>query len=192
MNDPSIAARLDRLPVTRTHLITTAIIGIGFFFDIYDVLLAGVLGSVLTGFFQLDKLLLPAVLGSSFLGMFFGAVMLGGAADRLGRRSTYLLNLAIYSVFTLAGAFSVNAPMLIVCRFLAGVGLGSQLPLGDTYLSEILPAKARGRLIAWAYTLGFMGVPASGLLARVLVPIAPLGIHGWRLLFVAGSRLNEL
>lgn len=186
-NRPTIAARLDRLPVTRTHVIVTAIVGIGFFFDIYDVLLAGVLGAVLTDYFKLDRMALPSVLGSSFLGMFFGAVFIGRAADKLGRRTTYLLNLAIYSAFTLLGAFSTNAPMLIASRFLAGVGLGSQLPLGDSYLAEVLPAKARGRFIAWAYTLGFLGVPASGVLARVLVPSRVLDVPGWRWLFVVGS-----
>src|SRR5215467_3208779 len=171
MEHPTIAARLDRLPVTRTHVVVTAIVGVGFFFDLYDVLLAGVLGAVLTDFFNLDRVALPAVLGSSFLGMFFGAVFLGWSADTLGRRTSFLLNLAIYSTFTLIGGLSINGPMLIASRFLAGVGLGSQLPLGDSYLSEILPAKQRGRFIAWAYTVGFLGVPASGLLARGLVPV---------------------
>ncbi len=187
MLDSSVGARLDRLPITRTHLMLTGIVGIGFFFDIFDLQLAGVLGRVLTGVFHLNRSVVPALLGASFLGMFFGAVLLGRAADKLGRRNTYLLNLAIYSLFTLAGAFSMNAAMLMVCRFAAGVGLGSQLPLGDSYLSEILPVKQRGQFIAWAYTVGFLGFPVAGLLARVLVPLAPLGFAGWRWLFVVGS-----
>jgi putative MFS transporter len=183
----SIAARLNRLPLTRTHRVATVIAGIGSFFDLFDIFLAGVLGTVLTQEFHLSRLALPAIIGSSFVGMFFGATLLGRFADRYGRRTAFLLNLGIYSAFTLLGAFSVNAPMLIATRFLAGVGIGAELPLVDTYLSELLPAKYRGRYTAWAYTLGFMGVPAAGFLGRLLVPQAPFGISGWRWMFVAGS-----
>jgi putative MFS transporter len=183
----SIAARLNGLPPTRTHRHATIIAGIGTFFDLFDIFLAGVLGVVLTQQFDLDRLSLPAALSSAFVGMFIGAIVLGRFADRYGRRTAFLVNLAIYSAFTLVGAFSVNATMLIVSRFLAGIGIGAELTLVDTYLSELLPARVRGRYTAWAYTLGFLGVPAAGLLGRVLVPLEPLGIEGWRWLFVVGS-----
>ena len=187
-SDPvSIAARLNRLPLTRTHRHATVIAGIGSFFDLFDIFLAGVLGTVLTQQFQLDRLTLPAALSSSFVGMFIGANVLGRFADRFGRRTAFLLNLGIYSAFTLAGALSVNATMLIVSRFLAGIGIGAELPLVDVYLSELLPTRLRGRYTAWAYTLGFVGIPAAGLLGRILVPLEPFGIDGWRWLFVAGS-----
>ena len=115
----SIAARLNRLPPTRTHVQATIIAGIGSFFDLFDIFLAGVLGTVLTQRFGLDRLLLPIALSSSFVGMFIGATVLGRFADRAGRRTAFLVNLGIYSAFTLVGAFSVNATMLIASRFLA-------------------------------------------------------------------------
>jgi putative MFS transporter len=183
----SVAARLNRLPPIRTHRRATIIAGIGTFFDLFDIFLAGVLGTVLTQQFQLDRLALPAALGSAFVGMFIGATLLGRFADRYGRRTAFLLNLSIYSAFTLAGAFSTSATMLIATRFLAGIGIGAELPLVDAYLGELLPARLRGRYTAWAYTLGFVGIPAAGLLGRILVPHEPFGIDGWRWMFVAGS-----
>jgi MFS transporter, putative metabolite:H+ symporter len=81
----------------------------------------------------------------------------------------------------------VDATMLIVSRFAAGIGIGAELPLVDAYLSEVLPTHARGRYTAWAYTLGFVGVPVAGFLGRVLVPRQPFGIDGWRWLFLVGS-----
>jgi putative MFS transporter len=183
----SVAARLNRLPATRIHRHVTIIAGIGSFFDLFDIFLAGVLGTVLTQQFALERLWLPVALSSAFVGMFIGATVLGRFADRFGRRTAFLLNLAIYSAFTLVGAFSANATMLIVSRFLAGIGIGAELTLVDTYLSELLPARLRGRYTAWAYTLGFLGVPAAGLLGRILVPSTPFGIAGWRWMFVAGS-----
>jgi putative MFS transporter len=184
---PSVAARLDRLPPIPVHRTVTIIAGIGSFFDLFDIFLAGVLGTVLTQQFQLSRVALPAVIGSGFVGMFVGATLLGRLADRHGRRTAFLLNLGVYSVFTLAGAFSINASMLIASRFLAGIGIGAELPLVDTYLSELLPSRVRGRYTAWAYTLGFMGIPAAGFLGRALVPAAPYGISGWRWMFGAGS-----
>ena len=183
----SIAARLNRLPPTRIHRHATIIAGIGSFFDLFDIFLAGVLGTVLTQQFHLTRAALPPIIGSSFIGMFFGAMLLGRYADRAGRRTAFLLNLGIYSGFTLLGAFSVDLTMLIVTRFLAGIGIGAELPLVDAYLSELLPARHRGRYTAWAYTIGFFGIPAAGFLARILVPRQPLGIDGWRWMFVAGS-----
>ena len=164
-----------------------AIAGIGTFFDLFDIFLAGVLGTVLTEQFHLSRVALPAVLGSGFLGMFVGAVTLGAMADRMGRRQAFLITLAVYSAFTLAGAFATSAGAVIVLRFLAGIGIGAEPPLVDAYLGEMLPPRERGRYSAIAYTFGFVAVPVVGLLARVLVPLTPLGIAGWRWLFVAGG-----
>lgn len=187
MTQRSIGDRLDSLPLTRVHIRTLVIVGLGLFFDLFDVFLAGVLGTVLTSSFGFSGAQLPLVLGSSFLGMFFGATCMGFVADRFGRRRAYLINLAIYSVFTLAGAFSPDATFLIITRCLAGVGIGAQLPLSDSYLSEILPARQRGVLISWAYTVGFIGNPVLGLLARLLVPTHYWNVDGWRWLFVIGG-----
>jgi MFS transporter, putative metabolite:H+ symporter len=178
---------LNRLPPTQVHRDATVIAGIGSFFDLFDIFLAGVLATVLTQQFHLTRSALPPIIGSSFVGMFFGATLLGRFADTHGRRTAFLVNLGIYSGFTLLGAFSPNVTVLIAMRFLAGVGIGAELPLVDAYLSELLPAAYRGRYTAWAYTLGFVGVPAAGFLARVLVAQQPLGIDGWRWMFVAGS-----
>ena len=112
---------------------------------------------------------------------------MGRFADRVGRRKAFLINLALFSVFTLAGAFSPNATVLVVTRFVAGVGIGAEAVLADTYLSEFLPRNVRGRLITWAYTLSFLGVPVVGLLARWLVPISIGGVEGWRIVFILGS-----
>jgi putative MFS transporter len=183
----AVGARLDQLPITRAHRAIVAIAGVGTFFDLFDIFLAGVLGTVLTERFHLDRVSLPLVLASGFLGMFLGALGLGMMADRLGRRRAFLLNLTIYSVFTLLGAFATSASMLIATRFVAGIGIGAELPLVDAYLSELLPRQQRGRYTALAYTIGFVGVPAVGFLARLLVPRQPFGVDGWRWIFVAGS-----
>ncbi|KLU60640.1 inner membrane metabolite transport protein YdjE [Peptococcaceae bacterium CEB3] len=187
MGQVSVASRLNRLPVTRTHKMVTSIVGIGIFFDLFDIFLAGILGTTLTKQFHLNAVMLPIVIGSGFIGMFFGALLLGRLGDKFGRRSAYLINLGLYSLFTFIGAFSFNASMLIVSRFIAGLGIGAEPPLSDTYMSEMYPSHSRGRLLAWTYTISFLGIPAAGFLSMILVPMHPFGWDGWRWVFVIGS-----
>jgi putative MFS transporter len=183
----TVAARLDRLPVTRRHVMLVVIVGVGMFFDLYEVFLAGTLSTVFKTRFHVGPDELKLVLASAFVGAFLGAVLLSRLADRLGRRNAFYLTLGVYSVFSVLAAFSPNVWWLIVCRFVAGIGIGGELPLCDAYLSDILPARVRGRLIGWAYTVGFCAVPAAGFLARWLAPKEVAGVDGWRWMFILGG-----
>jgi putative MFS transporter len=183
----TIAARLDRLPTIRTHWVAVVVVGIGMFFDLYEVFLTGTLSTALTKDFHVTEDELRPILASVFVGAFIGAVAMSRLADRLGRRRAFYLTLGIYSLFSVLGAFSVNVEMLIVFRFLAGLGIGGELPLCDAYLSDLLPARVRGKLIGWAYTVGFCGVPVAGFLALGIVPHAFAGVQGWRWMFVIGG-----
>lgn len=183
----SIGVRLDRMPITPMHRRLTAVIGIGLLFDTFENNLSGTIAKVLQNDFAFGATSLKLVLASVFVGQFIGSLVLGRVADRFGRRRAFLINLAIYSGFSLLGAFSPNAAWLIATRFLAGIGIGAEQALSDCYLADVLPAAKRGRFIAWAYTLAFCGVPAVGFAALWLVPLTPLGVDGWRWLFVIGS-----
>jgi putative MFS transporter len=118
-----------------------------------------VLAPVLAKEFGLGSTGKALVIAAAFAGMFVGANVLSIAADRLGRRRVFILNLLLYSFFSLAAAFSPNIETFLVLRFLAGIGLGAELVLVDTYLAEFMPSRVRGRMTAWAYTIGFLGVP---------------------------------
>ncbi|WP_212914073.1 MFS transporter [Streptomyces sp. TS71-3] len=185
---PSVAARLDRLPLSGWHRRLIVIVGLGAFFDLYEVFLGGVLGAVLTDAWSLSGTQKSMVIAAAFLGMFAGANILSVAADRLGRRRMFLVNLALYSFFSLAAAFAPNLGVLLALRFLAGLGLGAELVLVDTYLAEFLPRRVRGRYISWAYTVGFVGVPIAALLgARLVASRELLGLAGWRWLLIFGA-----
>ncbi|WP_037659868.1 MFS transporter, partial [Streptomyces aurantiacus] len=184
---PTIGDRIDRMPITPTHRRLTAVVGVGLLFDTFENNLAGTISHVLQEDFAFNGTTLKLVLASAFIGQFVGSVVLGRVADRYGRRRAFLINLALYSGFSLLGALSPNAAWLIVTRFFAGVGIGAEQSLSDCYLADVLPARYRGRYTAWAYTLAFCGVPAVGFAALWLVPLSPLGIDGWRWLFVLGA-----
>jgi MFS transporter, putative metabolite:H+ symporter len=182
------SAILEALPLSAWHRVLVVLVGLGSFFDLYEVFLGGVLAPILAKEFALGSAGKAAVVASGFLGMFVGAATLSVVADRLGRRRVFLLNLLTYSLFSLAAAFSPNIETFLVLRFLAGIGLGAELVLVDTYLAEFLPARHRGRCTAWAYTVGFMGVPVAALLGGQLVAAQRLGgLDGWRWLLIAGG-----
>ncbi|UVS81994.1 MFS transporter [Actinokineospora sp. UTMC 2448] len=183
----TISERMERLPVLTSHRHLTLVIGIGLFFDFFDSNLSGTIAKVLQADFAFDGTALKLMLASAFVGQFFGSIFLGRFADHYGRRRAFMLNLGIYSFFTLLGALAPNAAWLIVTRFIAGVGIGAENALSDSYLAEMLPARKRGRFIAWAYTAGFCGVPAVGFAALWLAPQQIMGIDGWRILFVLGA-----
>jgi putative MFS transporter len=183
----SVAARLDRIPTFRMHRRLGIAVGLANGFDLYDIFLAGVLAAVLAEQWNLTTNGKALVIGSGFGGMFVGAIVLSALADRFGRRRVFLWNLMIYSVFTLAGAFSPNLTWLAILRFCAGFGLGAELSLSDTYLSELLPGRVRGRYMAAVYTFGFIGVPLAAFVGAEFVAKHHLLIDGWRWLLVIGS-----
>jgi putative MFS transporter len=179
---------LERLPLSRWHWRLVVLVGIGTFFDLYEVFLGGVLAPVLAKEWGLGSLGKSMVIAAGFAGMFIGANVLSIAADRLGRRRVFILNLIVYSVFSFAAAFSPNIETFLVLRVIAGIGLGAELVLVDTYLAEFIPAKHRGRMTAWAYTIGFLGVPLAALLGgRLVARQQLLGIDGWRWLLLFGG-----
>src|SRR3954463_16699137 len=102
----SVAARLDRTPPFRLHKRLAIAIGFACFFDLYDIFLGGVLAAVLEEQWGLGTSGKALVISSGFAGMFFGAIVLGTLADYVGRRRMFLLNLTIYSGFTLLAAAS--------------------------------------------------------------------------------------
>lgn len=186
---PATAALvLEQLPITRWHWRLVVVVGLGSFFDLYEVFLGGVLAPVLATEFGLGTTGKALVIASGFAGMFVGANVLSMAADRLGRRLVFIFNLLTYSLFSIAAAFSPNIEAFLVLRFLAGIGLGAELVLVDTYLAEFVPGRVRGRMTAWAYTIGFLGVPLAALLGgRLVARQQVLGIDGWRWLLVFGG-----
>jgi putative MFS transporter len=181
------ALRLDELPVRPIHRRLVALVGMGLFFDLYELFLAGTITGVFKAQLHLSTYELSGILASAFVGQFLGALVLGRLSDVFGRRRMFMINIGLYAGFTLLGAFSPNVWFLMVTRMLAGLGIGAEMTLADTYLSEVVPPQVRGRMISIAYTIGFCAVPAVGFLARWLVPLKPLGLDGWRWLFVIGG-----
>ncbi|HLK34458.1 MAG TPA: MFS transporter [Terriglobales bacterium] len=182
----SIAARLERLPVGRFHRRFITLVSLGGWFDLYDLFMVAYLGAALQDSHFLSLHQFSLLVSAGFLGMFLGTVLFGMGSDRVGRRSAFVIMLLIYSVFTLAGALAPDANWLIATRFLAGIGIGAEIVVIDTYVTELVPSWTRGRFVAITQVVGFTSVPAVALLCRVLVP-THFWIDGWRWIMVIGA-----
>lgn len=202
-NTEQVAARLDRLPISRFHRRFLILVSLGAWFDYFDNFIAGSLNLILVR----AHVLRPAqpgewiseaglFAGALPLGMFLGTLVLGLAVDRLGRRLGFLVMLLLYSVATFIGGagyyplvavagLTAGLVLLLVTRALAGAGIGGENVVIDAYVTELVPARVRGRAVAFAHGIAFTAVPVAALAARLLAPEeAP---HGWWRLLVLGS-----
>jgi hypothetical protein len=145
MSAISVGARLDRLPVTRLHRKVFNLVGVGMFFEGFDIYIAAsVLGATYkTGFSTLAQNGL--FISMTFVGMTLGALLTGFLGDRYGRRFTYQLNLIVFGAAALASAVAPDMTTLIVLRFLMGLGLGAEVVVGYSIMAEFFPARIRGR-----------------------------------------------
>lgn len=182
----SVAARLDRLPLSRWHRRMTLLIGIGSFFNFFEIALGSLLAVLLKDPWHLGTAQQAAIIGSAFAGEFFGSLLLAPLADRYGRRTMFQVNLLTYSLLSLACAAAPGLSVLLVLRFAAGIGLGAELTLVDTYLTELLPSAHRGRYIARSYTFGMLALPIAGAVTSVAAhALSPS--TGWRLLLALSA-----
>ena len=180
------AARLERLPLGSFHRRFIVLVSLGCWFDVFDIFMMAYLGAALQSSHFLTLAQFTDLIAAGFLGMFAGTIVLGAGSDSFGRRPAFITMLLIYSVFSLVGALAPSAGVLLVTRVLAGAGIGGEMVVIDTYVSEMVPSRARGRYVAMTQLIGFTAIPAAALLARVLVPTHWL-MAGWRWVMVIGS-----
>ncbi|HWK20151.1 MAG TPA: MFS transporter [Microbacteriaceae bacterium] len=126
----------------------------------------------------------PLILSIGFAGMAIGAALGGLLADRLGRRSVFAITLLIFGVATGLTALAWSVAALLVFRFIAGFGLGAELPVASTYMSEFAPRRIRGRVIVLLEAFWAVGWFAQALIGAYIVPLGP---DGWRWALLIGA-----
>jgi len=172
-------ARLDRLPISSFHYRIFWLVGAGMFFDGYDLYVAG---GVLASTIQTKFSTLPQnlqFLSLTFVGMTLGSLITGFVGDKMGRRFTYQINLLVFGLASLAAAFAQDMNQLIFCRFVQGLGLGAEIVVGYSTMTEFVPPQTRGRWLAFMAFIVVAGFPVTAILGYLIIPS-----FGWRPMFV--------
>ncbi|MFU8945836.1 MFS transporter [Mycetocola zhadangensis] len=177
-------ARLDALPFTKKHRKLLVGSGVGWALDAMDVGLISFVLAQLAVTWQLGSTELSWIASAGFVGMAVGASLGGLLADRLGRRQVFAITLLIFGIATGAAALSWSLGVLIVLRFVVGLGLGAELPVASTYMSEFAPPRIRGRIIVLLEAFWAVGWTVAAVIGYFIVPLSD---NGWRWALAIGA-----
>ena len=172
-----------------TRLLNAAVIvaALGYFVDIYDLLLFGfvrvksLLDLGLSGQALTDAGI--SLLNWQMGGMLVGGVLWGVLGDKKGRVRVLYFSIFLYSIANVLNGFVHDIHTYALLRFLAGVGLAGELGAGITLVSESLPKEKRG--------YGTMLVAAIGLSGALLAWAVDIWCP-WRISYFVGGGLGFL
>jgi putative MFS transporter len=176
--------RLNRLPISRFHKITLLAVSFAYFFEFADINSFATTAPKLIKLWGVTVNQVAYVTSVSFVGMFFGAIIASGLADRWGRKRALLWTTLWFGVFSFAAVFSWDVVSLGVFRVLTSAGLSAMTVVAVIYVNELYPATSRGKYQAYAIVIGICGTPVTNLIASAVVPIND---WSWRLVYLWGA-----
>lgn len=177
-----ILERLEQLPVGSFQYKLLLITGLGWLFDSMDTGLIAFVLPVLAKEWSLSPAQVGWIGSIGLIGMALGAILAGTLADRIGRKRVFTLTVLLYSISTGMCALSWSYESLLFFRFLVGFGLGGELPVAATLMSEYAPAHLRGRFIVLLESFWGLGWLVAACVAYLLIPR-----FGWQIAFIIGT-----
>lgn len=176
-----ISARLERLPITKKVFWARNIIGAATFFDGYTVIAIAYAMPVLVREWGLTPQEVGMILSSGYLGQLFGAVFFGWLAERVGRLRVLFFTIVLFVAMDLGCLFATGAWMMIILRFIQGIGTGGEVPVASAYINEYIGSKGRGRFFLLYEVMFLFGLLGAGIIGYLLVPV-----YGWKAMFIVG------
>lgn len=182
VEQPSREQRLDALPFNAKHRSLLLGSGLGWALDAMDVGLISFLMVAVKKEWGLSTGDLSWLASIGFIGMAIGAGAGGALADRIGRRTVFAGTLVIYGVATGLSALAPSFLVLVALRFLVGLGLGAELPVASTLVSEYAPRRLRGRMVVALESFWAVGWLLAAVIGFTVVPHE----NGWRWAMLLG------
>jgi PHS family inorganic phosphate transporter-like MFS transporter len=182
-----LIAELDEASLSRFHLRAVLVSGMGFFTDAYDLFVIGIAAALIAKEWGLSSAELALLNSTMLAAAFLGALVFGRFADVAGRKRVYWMVAAIMIVGALGSAVSPSLWVLIVFRFVLGLGVGGDYQVSAVMMSEYANRKDRGKLVGMVF-----GTQALGLIVGPLIALALLGGGAsddvaWRVLLALGA-----
>ncbi|CAM4156975.1 MFS transporter [Bacillus cereus] len=158
------------------------IAGLGWLFDAMDV---GMLSFVMVAL-QKDWGLTSQEMGwigsINSIGMAVGALIFGILSDKIGRKSVFIITLLLFSIGSGLTALTTTLAMFLVLRFVIGMGLGGELPVASTLVSESVEAHERGKIVVLLESFW-----AGGWLIAALISYFVIPKYGWEVAMVLSA-----
>ena len=177
-----VVARIERLPISWWHVKARIIIGVATFFDAFDALAIAFVLPALVPAWKLGGPQIGLLISAGYVGQLCGALFFGWLAERSGRIKAMVWSILIFAVMSLACAFAWDYQSLVTARTIQGFGLGGEVPVAATYISELARAKGRGRFVLLYEMVFPIGLVAAGFIGSWVVPR-----FGWQWMFVIGA-----
>jgi putative MFS transporter len=177
-----IGERLDGLPLSRFHWRVVVSSGLGWMFDALDSGLVAFALPLIAAQWALSPDQVGRIGSAGLAGMFAGAVAVGQLTDRYGRKTLFQATLAVFSLATGLCATAGGYGTLLLMRFMVGAGLGGELPVASTLVSELSPKAHRGKLVVILESFWAFGWALAAVVAYLLIPT-----WGWRAGFLVGA-----
>ena len=155
-------------------------IGIAWLFDAMDVGMLSFVIAALHKEWQLSTVEMGWIGSVSSIGMAVGAILFGMMADRFGRKAILILTLLVFSIGSGISAFATGYGIFLVLRFIIGAGLGGELPVASTLVSESVPVEKRGRSVVLLESFW-----AAGWLLAAIISYFVMPLWGWRVAIFA-------
>ena len=160
------------------------IFSVCYFFDMMDMNMFGSIASSVQASFNLTNEHIAQLSSLSFYGMFFGGLLGGWMADKIGRKKALLYNVLIFSLASWGNALFSNYILFAICRFLTGFGVIGMNIIAMVYIAEMMPAHSRGKYQGLMAAMGSLGVPFAIIFSAVVVPRSP---EAWKIMFMLGG-----
>ena len=163
---------------------------LGWTLDAFDFFLLTFVVTRIAGDFRQA---IPDVAGAITLTLLcrpLGALLFGWLADRFGRRTPLMVDIAFYSLIELLTAFSPNFTAFLVLRALYGIAMGGEWGLGAAMAMEVVPPQRRGffsGLLQEGYMVGYLFAGLAYYLVFHFAAVFGLERWNWRMLFVVGA-----
>ena len=184
---PTVSQLLDEAPTSRFHRRAVVISGMGFFTDAYDLFVIGTVAALVKTQWHLSTAQTSWVTGSAILAAFVGALVFGRIADVAGRKTVYTVVAGIMIVGAVTSALAPSVAVLVVARFVLGLGIGGDYPVSAVLMSEYAKRDDRGRLVGLVFSMQALGLIVGPLVALLLIGSGVNHDVTWRILLALGA-----
>lgn len=175
--------RLTGPPLSSMQWLVWSLATAGKFFEGLIVFMGGIALPLIAGEFAMTSTDKGLVTASTLAGILVGALVLGGLADRFGRKPVFIGEMVLLAAALLAAAFSPNFHQLVAALFVIGLALGADYPTAHLVISESIPSAVRGRLVLGAFSFQALGAVLGTALAAVLLDSKP-ELSTWRIFYL--------